>query len=364
MATPVLTIRSMRAVGVKVPMARPLGTSAATVRAAPLLLIDLETEEGVTGRSYLFCYVPSAAPAIAHVLEEVLQAVKGDRVAPLEIGAKLVRRYTLIGVQGIVRMALAGLDVACWDALAIAAGMPLAAFLGGVPKAVHAYNSNGLGLMPPEALADEAIALLAGGFRAVKLRLGYPTLAADLAAVRTVRRCLPDGVALMVDFNQALSRTEAIRRGRALDGEGVYWIEEPIRHDDYAGCAAVARELATPVQIGENFSGPQVMATALAARACDYVMPDLERIGGVSGWQRAASLAAAAGIEMSSHLFPEISAHLLAVTPTAHWLEYVDWASPILAAPLRIVEGAAVAPDRPGNGLAWSDDAVAHYRIL
>src|ERR1019366_6729264 len=107
MATPVLTIRSMRAVGVKVPMARPLGTSAATVRAAPLLLIDLETEEGVTGRSYLFCYVPSAAPAIAHVLEEVLQAVKGDRVAPLEIGAKLVLRSTLIRLQWTVSRALA-----------------------------------------------------------------------------------------------------------------------------------------------------------------------------------------------------------------------------------------------------------------
>ena len=364
MAAPVLTIRSLRAVGVEVPMARPLGTRAAPVRAAPVLLIDLETEEGVAGRSYLFCYVPSAAPAIARVLDEVLAAVKGDRVAPVEIAAKLARRYTLIGVQGIVRMALAGLDVACWDALAIAAGMPLAAFLGGVPKAVPAYNSNGLGLMPLDALADEAIALLAGGFRGVKLRLGYPTLAADLAAVRVVRRRLPDDVALMVDFNQALSRTEAMRRGRALDGEGFFWIEEPIQHDDSAGCAAVARELATPVQIGENFSGALAMAAALAALACDYVMPDLERIGGVTGWQRATGLAAAAGIEMSSHLFPEVSAHLLAVTPTAHWLEYVDWASPVLAEPLRIVDGAAVVPDRRGNGLAWNDDAVARYRML
>jgi mandelate racemase len=358
-----LTIRSLRTIAVEVPMARPLGTSAATVRAAPLLLIDLETEEGVTGHAYLFCYVRSAAAAIAHVLDEVLDAVQGERVAPLEVAAKLARRYTLIGVQGIVRMALAALDVACWDALAIAAGMPLAAFLGGVPKAVPAYNSNGLGLMAPEAAADEALELLAGGFRGVKLRLGRPTLDADLAAVRAVRRCLPDDVALMVDFNQALSPAEALRRGHALDAEGVYWIEEPVRHDHYAACAALAREIVTPVQIGENFSGVKDMAAALDAHACDYVMPDLERIGGVTGWQRAAGLAAAAGVELSSHLFPEVSAHLLSATPTGHWLEYVDWAAPILAEPLRIVDGMAVTPATAGNGLSWNDEAVARYRM-
>jgi mandelate racemase len=178
-----------------------------------------------------------------------------------------------------------------------------------------------------------------------------------------VRRRLPENISLMVDFNQALTVAEAIRRGRALDGEGIYWIEEPIRHDDYSGNAEVADALATPVQIGENFSGPQAMAAALGAKACDYVMPDLERIGGVSGWQQAAGLAAAAGIEMSSHLFPEISSHLLAATPTAHWLEYVDWANPILREPIRIVDGAAIIPDRPGSGLEWDEDAVARYRI-
>jgi mandelate racemase len=111
-------------------------------------------------------------------------------------------------------------------------------------------------------------------FRAVKLRLGHPTLEADLAAVRAVRRRLPEGVALMVDFNQALSVAEAVRRGRALDAERLTWFEEPIRHDDYRGCAEVARQLATPVQLGENFSPTHAMAEALALRACDFVMPD------------------------------------------------------------------------------------------
>jgi mandelate racemase len=358
-----LTIRAIRTVAVEVPMKLPLGTSAATVRAAPFLLLDLETEEGVIGRSYLFCHLRAAAPAIAELVGEVLRVVKGDRVAPVDLWAKLARRFTLIGVQGIVRMAMAAFDVACWDALAIAAGKPLASLLGGAPRPIPAYNSNGLGLMEPAAAADEAEKLLEGGFRAVKLRLGHPTIEADLAAVRAVRQRLPDGVALMVDFNQALTVAEALRRGRALDGEGVYWIEEPIRHDDYRGYRTLARALATPVQIGENFSLPYGMARALEAHACDYVMPDLERIGGVTGWQRAAALAAAAGVEMSSHLYPEVSAQLLAVTPTCHWLEYVDWANPILAEPIRIVDGNAIAPDRPGNGLGWNEEAVQRYRI-
>ncbi len=358
-----LRVRAIRSVAVEVPMRHVLGTSQAAVRAAPLVLVDLDTEEGITGRAYVFAYLPGAAPAIRALLAEVERTVHGDAVAPLELWRKLARRFTLIGVQGIVRMAMAAFDVACWDALAVAARQPLVRLLGASPRPVRAYNSNGLGLMATDKLADEAEELTAGGFSAVKLRLGYATLEEDLAAVRAVRKRLPDAVRILVDYNQALGVMEAIRRGRALDGEGVDWIEEPIRHDDYRGGAKVAREVATPIQIGENFSLLHGMQEALAAGACDCVMPDLERIGGVTGWQRAAALAAAHGVEMSSHLFPEVSAHLLAATPTAHWLEYVDWAAPILAEPIAVVDGAAVIPERPGNGLAWNPEAVERYRL-
>jgi mandelate racemase len=358
-----LTIRSLRAVGVEVPMTFALGTSRATITKAPLLLIDLDTEEGITGRAYLFCYLPAAAPAIARLLDEVLAATRGERVAPVDRWAALARRFALIGVQGIVRMAMAGFDVACWDALAQAAGLPLARLLGGATSRIPAYNSCGLGLMPPQALADEAEKLLARGFAAMKLRLGYATLQEDLAALHAVRRRVTAGTRIMVDYNQALTVAEGFARGLALDREGVDWLEEPIRHDDYAGAARLARELATPIQIGENFSEPHAMAAAIAAGACDYVMPDLERIGGVTGWQRASGLAAAHRIEMSSHLFPEVSAHLLAATPTRHWLEWVDWAEPILEEPLRVEDGFALVPERPGNGLSWDKKAVEKYRM-
>jgi mandelate racemase len=213
------------------------------------------------------------------------------------------------------------------------------------------------------ALTAEAERLLAGGFRAVKLRLGYPTLAQDIAAVQAVRQRLGAGIKLMVDYNQALTREQAFERGRALDAEGVYWLEEPIRHDDYAGAAALARELKTPIQLGENFSLPAAMAEAIERHAADYVMPDLERIGGVTGWREAAALASINRIPMSSHLFPEVSAHLLAATPTCHFLEYVDWANALLQLPLQIVDGHAMIPERPGNGMAWNEDAVARHRL-
>jgi mandelate racemase len=364
-SAPQLTVRAIRAVGVEVPMTYALGTSRGTITKAPLLLIDLDTEEGVIGRSYLWCYFTAAMPAIASILQEAERVVKGDRVAPVDLWGKLAQRFALIGVQGIVRMAMAGLDVAAWDALALASGLPLATLLGSAPKRVPAYNSCGLGLMPsPEAVADEAEQLAAGGFRAVKLRLGYPTLQQDLAAVRAVRRRIGDAIGLMVDYNQALSLVEALERGRALDDEGnITWLEEPIRHDDYAGNATLVRELKTPIQIGENFSESTALATALAAGAADYVMPDLERIGGVTGWQRASALAATHRMAMSSHLFPEVSAHLLAATPTCHFLEYVDWADKLIEQPLAIVDGFAVVPDRPGNGLTWDKRAVEKYRI-
>jgi len=358
-----LTIRALRATAVEVPMKHVLGTSAASVRAAPLLLIDLETEEGITGHGYLFCYLRGAAPAMAAMVAEVERMVKGERAAPVELWPRLAKRFTLIGVQGIVRMAMAGFDIAYWDALARAAQQPLVEYLGGTRRRIRAYNSNGLGLMGTEALAREADELLEGGFRGVKLRLGYPTLEEDLAAVKAVKSRLPKGVELMVDYNQALSLEEALRRGRELDRHGLAWIEEPIRHDDYRGAARLAAALKTPIQIGENFSQPHAMEEAIAGRACDLVMPDLERIGGVTGWQFASGIAKEANMKMSSHLFPEVSSHLLAVTPTCDWLEYVDWAGSILEEPLRIVDGEAEIPDRPGNGMSWDKRAVERFRI-
>ena len=358
-----LRLRSVSCIPVELPLRYVLGTSAATVRAAPLLLVEALTEQGITGRSYVFCYRRSGAKSIAAVLQDAAELVHGDSLAPLAMGAKLERRFALIGVTGVVRMALSALDMALWDALAMAAGVPLTVLLGGTPRPVRAYNSCGLGLMSPQAAADEAQALLEGGMQAVKLRLGYATLAEDLAVTRAVRSRLPDAVELLVDYNQALSRLDALARGRALQSEGAAWLEEPIRHDDLAGNAEIARTLDLPLQLGENFDGPKDMLRALQAGACDLVMPDVARIGGVSGWMQAAGVAQAHGAPMSSHLMPEVSAQLLAATSTAHFLEYVDWTDAIAKAPVRIENGCWPMDGRPGTGLDWDADAVERYRI-
>jgi mandelate racemase len=358
-----LRIRDVQTRAVLAPIRRQLRTSTGAVTQAPLLLIDLHTEEGVTGHAYLFGIQAFTLKPLYELVQTLAGMIKGDELAPFVLYQKLRVRLTLLGPHNLTGMALSGLDMAAWDALARGTEVPLVSLLGGLPGRVPAYNSNGLGIMPPDEAGDEAVQLVEEGFGAIKIRLGRPSLRDDLAAVRAVRKRIPEDIVLMADFNQALSVNEAIQRGRALDGEQLYWIEEPVRADDFAGCARVASELKTPVQIGENFSGPLQMQDALLARSCDFVMPDAQRIGGVTGWLRAASLAYGWGHEMSSHLFPEISSHLLRVTPTCHWLEYVDWANRILEEPLEIREGAAWVPDRPGTGVAWNEEAVERYRL-
>jgi mandelate racemase len=356
-----LRIRDVQARPVLAPLAPPIRTASGSVTQAPLLLIDLTTQEGVVGRSYLFGYQPFTLAPLRDLVLALGETIKGEAVAPVDLDRALRARLALFGTRGLQGMAVAGLDMAAWDALAVGAGVPLVTLLGGRPRPIPAYNS--LGMMPPEEAANAATKTVAAGFLAFKIKIGWPSLGQDLAVVRAARRALPDDVALMVDFNQSLSTAEAIRRGRALDDEGVAWIEEPVRADDFRGAAEVAAALATPIQIGENFNGPFEMEQALRAKACDLVMPDPQQIGGVTGWLRAAALAQAAGVPCSSHIFMEISSHLLAVTPTCHWLEYLDVAAPVLAEPLAPVDGALQAPARPGVGLTWNEDAVRRYRL-
>jgi mandelate racemase len=288
--------------------------------------------------------------------------IKGDALVPYEIDAKLRKRFTLFDTPGLLGLALAGIDMAAWDAYAKGLGVPLVCALGGQIRPVRAYNSCGLWIKDPALLADEAAELLSeGGYSAVKLRIGRPKFKDDLTAVRNVKKRIGDDVSLMTDFNQSQTVNEAIRRGRALDDEGLYWIEEPVRHDNYAGCAKVALEVKTPIQIGENLLSTFEMQKAIEAKAAEYYMPDVQRIGGVTGWMHAAALAHAHHLEMSSHLFPEISAHLLAVTPTCHWLEYMDWANPILQEPFEVKNGSVIIPDRPGAGIAWNEQAVQRF---
>ena len=359
-----MKLRALKVRAVAAPMKRPLATSTGALTVAPLLLIDLETDAGIVGRSYLFAIGRHNLAPIAKLVEAMAEMLKGDEVAPFDLERKLRARYTLLGVHNIVLFAMSGIDMAAWDALGQALDQPLARLLGATPRPIPAYNSKGLGILPEKELVKEATELVEEGFRAVKLRMGRPEAKQDLQMLRAVKKQIGPDITLMVDFNQALTVAEAITRGRMIDDEGgVYWIEEPVRADDFSGCSRVRQEVRTPVQIGENFMGPEQMAQALAAGACDYVMPDAQRIGGVTGWMRAAALAQSAGMEMSSHLFPEVSCHLLAATPTCHWLEYVDWADAVLEQPAELKDGHVVVPGAPGAGIKWNEKAVERYKV-
>ncbi len=356
-----LTISGLQVRAVNVPMPMPLQTSGGTVSLAPLVLIDLQTKEGVVGRSYLFCYTPLVLKPVVDLLDNLAPGLVGLSLSPLELDRLLQTRFRLLGTKGIVAMALAGLDMAAWDAIAVAQGSPLARVLGADLADIPAYNSCGLGLIGVERASGEAAQLAAPGFGAIKVRLGYPELKEDIAVVRAVKQAVGEDVRVMSDFNQSLSVAESVRRIRALDDEGLYWIEEPTLADNYDGYAAIRAKARTAIQMGENWWGSQEMAKCLKAGASDLAMPDAMKIGGVTGWLRAAALAESAGLPVSSHLFPEVSVHLLAATPTRHWLEYVDWAAPILAEPMEINDGLARARDIPGTGIQWNEAGVKRH---
>jgi mandelate racemase len=176
-----------------------------------------------------------------------------------------------------------------------------------------------------------------------------------------IREATNPGARIAVDYNQALSVPEATRRLARLAEEDLLWAEEPTSAEDVAGHARIRDSAPMPIQLGENWWGTTEMATSLAGNASDLAMIDVMRIGGVTGWLHAAGLADAAHMPLSSHLFPEVSAHLLAVSPTAHWLEYLDLATPILAHPPQPVDGHLQAPNTPGFALEWNEDAIAEY---
>jgi mandelate racemase len=355
------SVRSIRARAVRVPLPKPHPTAGGTVAEAPLVLVDLLTDEGITGSSYVFTYTPLALKPVLHLVANLEAVIQGAPLAPLAVEQTLQARFRLLGPQGLTAIAMAAIDMAAWDALAKAAELPLVRLLGGQPRPIPVYNSLGMG--GAELAAREAEESVAAGYRAAKYKIGYSNAREDVAVIRAAKRAGGDALTVLVDYNQSLSVPEAVERGRVLDGEGVGWIEEPVTADDFAGHAQVAREVATPIQLGENWWGTHDMAKSMAAGASDYIMVDAMKIGGVSGWLRAAALAEPGGFRLSSHLFPEISVHLMAVTPTAHWLEWLDLASPILQAPLRIDGGHATASEAPGSGIAWNEDAVTRYLV-
>ena len=359
-----LTLESVRVRAVSIPLNRPIVAAVGTFKEWALLLIDVRTREGVVGSAYLEPYRPRSIPAIKQTIEDLGDFFKGKSLAPLDVYDESMNSLHTIGREGISLIAMSGMDMAIWDALAKAANMPLATMLGGSPGPLRTYNTNGLWRIPLDELGAEAAALVAeGNYGGVKLRLGRPSLKEDMQAIANVREAVGEDVHIMTDFNQCMPLGEALLRLHALDDQGLYWFEEPIVYDNIEACAQITREIKTPIQIGENIYGPREFYKAVVAHAADLYMPDLMRIGGVTGWMRSAAIAGAAGLPLSSHLYPEVSAHLMRASESADWIESRDWGLPLIAEPFEIRDGNIIVPDRPGNGIDWDEAAVKKYAM-
>ena len=351
-----------------VPLRRPLTVSFGTFKDAPMLAVELETKGGIPGRVLGFAFHRLGLTLLPVVLDHLAATVKGRTITPPMIGAihdACQKSLMLLGHEGVTQMALSFFDMAIHDAMARAAGVPLYKLLGAEKANLASYNSCGGSLVPAEAAAREAKDLAAelGGFAHIKIRLGRGQIGDDVAAVRAVREALGPGKLISVDFNQALPAPTAFDVCRTFDTAALAWIEDPVAYDDYETQARLTAKITTPIQIGETWWHWRVAQRAIAAHACDYIMPDLLRIGGVTGWMRVARIAALAGIPMSSHLSPEFSAHVLAATPTRHWLEFMDWGQELIESPVIPAKGIAMPTDKPGAGMDFREAVLARHIV-
>ena len=340
-------------------MVHPHQTASGIVSESPLVLTDVVSDQSVVGHSIVFTYTAAALKPTAELVQNLAPLVEGEDLAPAAIAQKLARRFRLLGTQGLVGMALAGIDMALWDALARVHNISLVSLLGGSAWPVPAYGAVGYdGEIESARVAEDWVRQ---GFTGIKAKIGYATVAEDLAVIRAIRSATGRDVAIMVDYNQSLTPSDAVERLRRVEDEGLTWIEEPTLAHDYQGHARIAREIRTPIQCGENWWGVRDMQHAVEAGASDYMMPDVMKIGGVTGWMRAAALGETHGIRLSNHLWPEISAQLLCVTPTAHWLEYADWWNAVLKEPLCVDKGMTRLEGVVGTGVEWEEEAVSRF---
>ena len=357
--SPIIT--GFRARPVFAPLERPITTAQVAIQKAPLVLIDIETDQGITGRNYIFGYSPYALQALTAFTNEWGASLIGKTVSPQARAADAQQQFHLIGRSGLVGMALSGIDVALWDAHAQANECSVAALFGAADIALPCYDSQGVFVLGrDEPLLEDT---LARGFKAVKFKLGFETAAQDVEALQVIRSMIGPVMPLMLDFNQTLAAPEAIRRIKIFEDKGIdlTWIEEPVPAEDFAGYQAIRAAVSTPLQSGENWWNPADAARAIQAGTTDFAMPDMMHIGGFSGWFRAAAMAEAAAIPISSHLFVEASAHALAATPNRHYLEYLDICGALLAEPYELENGTLRARGA-GLGITWNEDAVTMHR--
>jgi len=303
----------------------PLLTASGTLTNAALVLVKITSKCGVEGHSYLFSPNAKLLPALASAASVAFEEVKGKSCSPEANTDYLLDKFKLFGGTGILTMAFAAIDMASWDLLGRALGKPLYRLWGATKTSITSYESSGLSIGRFEQVLDQAETFLRNGNSRMKVRLGYEIVDEEVTLLSRLKDELGNNIELMVDYNQGLTFDQALERCKELDDLGLTWIEEPILADMLEMAADLTAATKTPIQLGENLWSLTEVERALNLGSSDYLMPDVAKIGGATQWLRAAKMAERHGIKVSSHLYPEISAHLMASISNPQYLEYADW---------------------------------------
>ena len=360
-----MKVTAIRTVQVRFPFARPLRTSIHRIESVDAVLLYADTDSGITGESYLFAF----GERKLGVLEGMVRALEHHLIGrdphmSQQIWAEMWRDINFLGHKGVPVFAVSALDAAAWDIVGKAHGLPVYKMLGGVRDRIPAYASGGLWLdLEIEALVAEAREFLAAGFRAMKMRLGKPRVEEDAERVAAVREAIGPEVALMADANQGLTVSHAIRLGRAIERDGLVWFEEPVPAYDLEGSARVAAELDTPVASGETEYARYGFAQMLERKAADILMPDLQRVGGISEFMKVAHMAEARDVPISPHIFTEQSLQLCGAIANCTYAEHMPWFEPLYQERMALEDGDLLIPDRPGLGFTFDEEAVARFRV-
>jgi L-alanine-DL-glutamate epimerase-like enolase superfamily enzyme len=349
----VLAISKAKAYLCDLPVASPRTDATQAFLKQETVFVEVETADGASGLGYSYT-IGTGGSAILELLEGyLLERVIGEDASRPEALWRKVRdstRATMIGA--ITTLALAAIDTAVWDLRARALGVPLWQLAGGAQEQVPLYDTEGGWLhLPAEELVTNAVAAMARGFRGVKVKVGKPSAAEDLARLTAV------------DANQGFTRDEAMRRARLLESLDLTWIEEPLPADDVRGHALLAAATSIPVAVGESLYSIGQFREYLAAGAASIIQPDVARIGGITPWLKAAHLAEAFGVNVAPHFLMELHLSLSAAVPNGRWVEWIPQLSALTAKPVETIDGRAVAPSSAGIGIAWDQAAIDEYRV-
>jgi L-alanine-DL-glutamate epimerase-like enolase superfamily enzyme len=359
-----MKITGLTTTAVSLPLAEPLGNATATIHQFSCIVIDLVTDEGLRGENLIFTIRPEQLKLLDSMVHVLRDAVIGRD--PDDTGAfwqDAWRRINFIGFTGVSIMGISAIDGAMWDLRAKRAGLSISRMLGRCRETIPAYASGGLWLTQDiPSLVRQAEGFVAAGFKAMKLRLAG-RIDVDLPRVKAVRAAIGSDIGLMIDANQVLDVDAAIRLGDALAPFDIAWFEEPVPAHALEDSAKVAKALRVPIASGENEYTRYGFRRMIETGAASILMPDLQRVGGVTEFSRVGALAASFDLPISSHLFPEMSLQLLAHVPTAHSLEYVEWFTPLYEEKIKLVDGTAQIPDAPGWGMSLDRDAIRHHAL-